>query len=218
MELQEYREAEGLEIHLTVNVLSTFLSAIAALPKLRATALEHNVQTKLTFCGSMYHIFGPDAEFDKGVPDDVEMFDALSTSDSAKTDIVWRYALSKLMVHQCFHGLADAMTKGHWNDVVATIINPGWCGTELSRAKPHPIGERVCFALMGWTPEKGSRMYLQALAAGQESHGKYLAECQVKDESAYVRSERGRTIGEKMWRDLFVRLEKVAPDVMAILC
>lgn len=99
MELQEYREAEGLEIHLTVNVLSTFLSAIAALPKLRATALEHNVQTKLTFCGSMYHIFGPDAEFDKGVPDDVEMFDALSTSDSAKTDIVWRYALSKLMVH-----------------------------------------------------------------------------------------------------------------------
>lgn len=197
--------------------MSTFLSAIAALPKLRSTAAEHKVKTTLTFCGSMYHIFGPDAEFDKGLPDEVDMFDALSTSDQAKTDIVWRYALSKLMVHQCFHGVASTMAKREWADVAANIINPGWCVTELSRAKPHPIGERVCFALMGWTAEKGSRMYIHALAAGMKSRGKYLAEAQVKDESDYVRSERGKAIEEKMWRDFMGSMEKVAPDVVECL-
>lgn len=217
MEIQEYREAEGLEIHLTVNVVSTFLSAIAVLPKLRSTAKDHNVKTMLTFCGSMYHIFGPDSEFDKGLPDDVDMFDALSCSDPAKTDIIWRYALSKLMVHQCFHQLVATMAKGDWADVVVNVINPGWCGTELSRAKVGSIGERGCFTMIGWTAEKGSRMYVYALATGRPSHGKYLAESQSKAESQYVQSERGRAIGEKMWRDLFNRLENIAPDVTAHL-
>lgn len=90
MELQEYGTAEDLEIHLTVNVASTFLSAIAALPKLRETAKAHCVQTTLTFCGSINHIFGPDAEFDADISDDVDMFDALSNPQ--KTDIIWRYA------------------------------------------------------------------------------------------------------------------------------
>jgi retinol dehydrogenase-12 len=218
MELQEFRVAEDLEIHLTVNVVSTFLSAIAILPKLRETARIHNVDTTLTFCGSMYHIFGPDAEFDAGLPDDVDMFETLSTSDSNKTDIIWRYALSKLMVHQCFHELVAALAhKSDYSNVVVNLINPGWCGTELSRAKPHPIGERVCFAAMGWTAEKGSRMYSYALAAGKESHGKYLSECQIKIESQYVRSERGRRIQSKMWKDLMGRIERIAPEVTGIV-
>jgi retinol dehydrogenase-12 len=85
MELQDYRTAEDLEIHLTVNVVSTFLCAIGILPKLSATAKGHNVETTLTFCGSMYHIFGPDAEFDKGLADDVDMFDALSDENSVNS-------------------------------------------------------------------------------------------------------------------------------------
>ena len=220
MELQELRTAEDLEMHLTVNVVSTFLCAIAILPKLRETAKARGVETTLTFCGSMYHIFGPDNEFDAGVPDDVDMFDALSTSDPKKTDIIWRYALSKLMVHQCFHELIVTLSndKSHdWSSVAVNLINPGWCGTDLSRAKPHPLGERIAFATMGWTAEKGSRMYLYALAPGKESHGKYLSECQVKTESQYMRSERGRKIQRKMWKDLMKRIEGVSPDVVGFI-
>jgi retinol dehydrogenase-12 len=218
MELQEYRVAEDLEIHLTVNVVSTFLSAIAILPKLRETASIHQVDTTLTFCGSMYHIFGPDAEFDAGLPDDVDMFEMLSTPDADKTDIMWRYALSKLMVHQCFHELVATLArKPDYSNVIVNLINPGWCGTELSRAKPHPIGERVCFAAMGWTAEKGSRMYLYALGAGRESHGKYLSECQTKIESQFVRSKRGQRIQGKMWKDLRGRIERIAPEVAGIV-
>jgi retinol dehydrogenase-12 len=220
MELQEYREAEGLEIHLTVNVVSMFLSAIAILPKLRETAKSHKVQPTLTFCGSMYHIFGPDTEFDKGLPEHVDMFDALSTSDPAETDIIWRYALSKLMVHQCYHELVGALSQSEvWSEseVLINLINPGWCGTELSRAKPHPLMERVCFSLMGWTAEKGSRMYVYALAAGRNSHGKYLSECQTKIESQFVRSERGRMIQMKLWKDLMGRITVISPEVAAII-
>jgi retinol dehydrogenase-12 len=218
MELQEYRTAEDLEIHLTVNVVSTFLCAIGMLPKLRSTSDQHGIDTTLTFCGSMYHIFGPDAEFDKGLADDVDMFDALSTPDPEQTDIVWRYALSKLMVHMCFHSLiANISHRPEYKNVVVNLINPGWCGTELSRAKPHPLGERVCFALMGWSAEKGSRMYLYALAKGREGHGQYLSECEVKRESAFVESERSRTIEWKMWRDLVKRMKSLAPDVAAIV-
>jgi retinol dehydrogenase-12 len=216
MELQEHRMAEDLEIHLTVNVVSTFLCAIGILPKLSATTKRHNVETTLTFCGSMYHIFGPDGEFDKGLADDVDMFDALS--DEKTTDIVWRYALSKLMVHMCFHSLVSSLaSKPQYSNVILNLINPGWCATELSRAKPHPLGERVCFALMGWSAEKGSRMYLYALAKGREGHGKYLAEGEVKVESAFVRSERGQRIQGKMWGDMVKRLEGVAPDVVGIV-
>ncbi|KAG9190606.1 hypothetical protein G6011_08694 [Alternaria panax] len=85
MELQKYKKAEDLEIQLTVNVVSTFLGAIVVLPKLQETARRYDVQTSLIFCGSTYHIFGPDDEFYVGLPEDKGMFEELS--DPARTDI-----------------------------------------------------------------------------------------------------------------------------------
>ncbi|KAJ4356971.1 hypothetical protein N0V95_002914 [Ascochyta clinopodiicola] len=210
MEVQTFQVAGRIEKHLAVNVVSTFMSAIAILPALRKTSEDYNIQTTLTFCGSMYHIFGPDGEFDAGLADDVDMFDVLS--NPGRTDIIWRYALSKLMVHQCFHELAACLQSSASKTgprVITNIVNPGWCGTELSRAKPSNAGEKFCFALMGWTAEKGSRVYVHALGAGEESHGRYLSECQYKLESQYVRSARGRQIQKKMWRDLVKRIREV---------
>ena len=218
MEIQTFQVTENIEKHLAVNVVSTFMSAIAVLPALRRTSRDYDVQTTLTFCGSMYHIFGPDEEFDTGLSEDADMFDVLS--DPGRTDIIWRYALSKLMVHQCFHELVECVgqdTRQKDSRVVINIINPGWCGTELSRAKPSNLGEKFCFMLMGWTAEKGSRVYIYALAAGMESHGRYLSECQYKAESQYVRSSRGQRIQVKMWKDLMNRIRKAAPEVAALL-
>ncbi|KAH6625536.1 hypothetical protein C7974DRAFT_434591 [Boeremia exigua] len=218
MEVQTFQVAENIEKHLTVNVVSCFMSAIACLPLLRKTSRDFDTHCTLTFCGSMYHIFGPDSEFDAAMTEDADMFDALS--DPTRTDIIWRYALSKLMVHQCFHELVAQVRNGveHTDSrVVVNIVNPGWCGTELSRAKPSNLGEKFCFALMGWTAEKGSRIYLHALAGGQKSHGQYLSEGSPKIESQYVRSDRGRRIQVKMWKDLVSRMEKVAPEVAGLV-
>jgi retinol dehydrogenase-12 len=218
IEVQTFQMAENVEKHLTVNVVSCFMSAIACLPLLRKTSKNFDVQTTLTFCGSMYHIFGHDDEFDAGLSDDADMFNALS--DSTRTDIIWRYALSKLMVHQCFHELVahvDQDVKHTDARVVVNIVNPGWCGTELSRAKPSNLGEKFCFALMGWTAEKGSRVYLHALAAGKSSHGQYLSEGSSTVESQYVRSDRGRRIQAKMWKDLVIRMTQIAPEVAGLV-
>ncbi|KAF1969319.1 NAD(P)-binding protein [Bimuria novae-zelandiae CBS 107.79] len=216
VEMQEFKVAEGLELQLTVNVVSCFLCAIAVLPKLRKTAEAHNIDTTLTFCGSMYHIMGPDAELD--VPEDQDAFEILN--DTERTDIIWRYALTKLIVHHCYHKLAACLSSSLEQRrpcVVANMINPGWGETELSRAKPHPLGERVGFAILGWSAEKGSRAYIHAISAGRDSHGRYLSECQFKQESGYIRSERGRHNEEKIWQDLMRRIEKISPEVAGFI-
>ncbi|KAF2662127.1 NAD(P)-binding protein [Lophiostoma macrostomum CBS 122681] len=216
MELQEFRMVEDLEMHLTVNVVSTFLCALAVLPLLKRTSKDNSVETTITFAGSMYHIFGPDNELE--VPENRDIFDALS--DQKRTDVIWRYALSKLMVHQCFHAFAACLSRGEVENgsrVIVNLVNPGWCGTELSRAKPHPLGERISFALLGWTAEKGSRTYVHAMVAGKESHGRYLSECQFKVESAFVQSQRGQRIQKKIWDDLVRRIRKVSPEVAGFI-
>lgn len=78
MEIQTFQMAENTEKHLTINVVSCFMSAIACLSLLRKTSKDFDVQTTVTFCGSMYHIFGPDDELDAGLSDDADMFNALS--------------------------------------------------------------------------------------------------------------------------------------------
>ena len=48
---------EGYESTITVNVLSTFLLALLLLPKLRKTAAQHNVATRLSIVSSDAHLF-----------------------------------------------------------------------------------------------------------------------------------------------------------------
>ena len=103
----------------------------AVLPKLKATSTTHNVQTNLTFQGSAYHIFAPDQELD--IPENADIFEKLSQQP---INIIRRYALSKVMMHQCVQKLANRVT-----DVVINITHPGWAGTELSRSKESlPLG------------------------------------------------------------------------------
>jgi hypothetical protein len=59
-------------MNLVANVVSTFLSAIAVLPRLRLTTQNNIDETTLTVCRTMYHMFGPEAESDAGLPDEVD--------------------------------------------------------------------------------------------------------------------------------------------------
>ncbi|KAK7185954.1 uncharacterized protein CC84DRAFT_1231370 [Paraphaeosphaeria sporulosa] len=113
---------------------------------------------------------GPDAEL--YIPEGAKTSEILG--DPKRKDIVSRYALSKFMVHHCYHQLAASLRNSPTQDrscVIFNMINLGWCETELSRTKPRPITERLSFAVMVWSAEKESRSYIHALAAGRESHG-----------------------------------------------
>ncbi len=215
VELMEFESAEGLELSLTVNVISTLLCGMAVLPKLRETAAKHETQTHLTFVGSSYHIFGPDSELE--VPADVDVFETLSQPNTANMPL--RYALSKMMLHQChaeFAHAAAALDSGK-HRVVVNIANPGWCKTELVRSKEPVLSERITFSLVGWSAEKGSRAVIYAAAMGEESYGRYVSECRLKPESEFVRSNRGRQIQKRVWKDLRARIKKISPEVASFI-
>ncbi|KAH8901477.1 NAD(P)-binding protein [Thozetella sp. PMI_491] len=217
VELLKFDVAEGLERTLTVNVISTILGAISVIPKLRETSERYNTQTNLTFTGSIYHIFGSTPELE--IPADVDIFDALSKRDAA--DMSVRYALSKLILHQCHTELAVRVSSSEApgkSRVVMNIVNPGWCRTGLARHKEeHPLGERIGFSLIGWTGEQGSRIVVYAATLGEESHGAFVSECALKPESAFIRSDAGRKIQKRVWADLTARLEKISPEVLSFI-
>lgn len=67
--------------------------------------------------------------------------------------------------------------------VVVNIVNPGLCKTNLQSnvRLPKRILAFVTKVLIGRTAEMGSRTLLYGIAAGAESHGKYLSDCEIKE-------------------------------------
>ncbi|KAK1808297.1 hypothetical protein LTR12_017350 [Friedmanniomyces endolithicus] len=203
IELTTFELSEGLERTLTVNVVSTLLLAIAVLPKLQETAVTHGVDTRLSIVGSLIHVFAPDKEI------------LAALSDPQTADMAQRYTLSKLMVHQLFVELvrhAPTQPSEEQHGAIINLVNPGWCGTELSRNKNAALFERAVFQVMGWTAEKGSRTLVHAVTAGAETHGLYLSQCQVTPQGSYMRSEEGERIGKRLWEETMRRISQVDPE------
>ena len=71
--------------------------------------------------------------------------------------------------------------------------------------------------LIGRTSEVGARTLTSAIAAGEETHGRYLSECQVKPPSVFVRSEKGLQVQTKVWNELLQLLGTISPGVTDVL-
>jgi hypothetical protein len=69
--------------------------------------------------------------------------------------------------------------------------------------------------LIGRTMEHGSRALMAAVAAGRESHGKYVDSGKVDDPSAFVMSEEGKATQKRVWDELMEILEGIEPGVTA---
>jgi hypothetical protein len=67
--------------------------------------------------------------------------------------------------------------------VIINILSPGLCTTELSRHVRFTNWLRIAIMrlLLARTAEAGSRTLLQAVVAGEESHGKWLDSCETKE-------------------------------------
>ncbi|PQE07467.1 short-chain dehydrogenase protein [Rutstroemia sp. NJR-2017a BBW] len=50
--------------------------------------------------------------------------------------------------------------------------------------------------------------------AGRESHGKYISDGVFKCESSFVTSKAGAAVGEKLWKELATKLERISPGVI----
>ena len=94
-----------------------------------------------------------------------------------------RYALSKLVQVPIVHRLARLYSPEK-TGVVINMVNPGLCKTGLTRysAWYYQLYIDILRILMGArTAEAGSRTVLYGVAAGEETHGKYLSGCEIKE-------------------------------------
>ena len=147
------------------------------------------------------------------------------------------YHASKLVEVYAVRALATRLPVAK-SGIIVNLLDPGFCNTELLRN----VGliNRIRFALLrlifARSAEMGSRTLLHASVAGEESHGKYCSDCEIKESvrrlcraqalstrspladvirrhsvSPFVRSEEGQKMQEKVWTQLAAQLEKIEP-------
>ncbi|KAF5004846.1 hypothetical protein FDECE_8690 [Fusarium decemcellulare] len=133
--LAEFTLSEGIETSVTVNVLSTMLLAIRAMPKLQESAKTFGIRPHLSVIAS-----------------------------------------------------------GTAFDCQGMLEN---------------LGSNI-FEELGRTAEQGSRTLLHAAFAGQESHGAYLSDCQIKEHTmpSWITNEDGKKTQQRLWNDLVETLDK----------
>ncbi|KAJ0123344.1 dehydrogenase/reductase SDR family member 13 [Diaporthe amygdali] len=200
--------AEGYESTITVNVISTFLMALLLLPTLRRTATKLNIQPNLVIVSSDAHFVASFKE--RTAP---KIFDAFKSATVAPD----RYQTSKLLDIFVVRQLAQDMSKPTSNSkgVILNTLNPGFCRTALFRDNKFPASLFLAFTsrLIGRSSEVGSRVIVDAAAAGPETHGKWLDSFEVREPSAYVRSEEGKKMQGRLYEELIQILDQVEPGI-----
>lgn len=129
-----------------------------------------------------------------------------------------RYQTSKLLEILVVRQLAGNMigpssnTKG---SVTLNTVNPGFCRTSLFRDNKFPASTFIKFTstVIGRSAEAGSRVLVYAAAAGPETHGKWLDSCEIREPSAYVRSEDGEKTQARVYEELMAILESIEPGI-----
>lgn len=204
---------EGNEAHITVNFISNYLLAFMALPHLQAIAKAHGITPRLVVVGSMSAFFAGESikKFPaKGILDD--------SNDRAKwvSDFTNRYSVSKLLQHMAARQLASLRPVSELG-VVVNVVDPGYCKTGLNKELSLWTRAKAWLAkvTLGRAPEMGSRTLLHAIKAGQESHGKYLTSCEIREDHIpeWVTNEAGQAIQKQIWDELLVKLDKIEPGL-----
>lgn len=135
--------------------------------------------------------------------------------------------------------LASRSTRGPESTTPTVIINcmtPGACKSDFDRESTG-VGRTISHimaAIIARTTEAGSRTLVAGIAAGEESHGSYMADCRVteyvisrclyfklrkRDADIVVRpgpmvlGSDGRALQKKLWGQLVRQLETIQPGI-----
>ncbi|KYK56836.1 hypothetical protein DCS_03842 [Drechmeria coniospora] len=205
---RDWAVLEGHESMMTVNVISTLFLTVLLLPALRRTAIRFNVVPHVTTVSS-------DAAFMPFFPEKR----AEHTLDALKVhkNFSERYNTTKLLQLMMMRKLAessDASGKGH---VIVNALNPGLCKTQLFRhCEAFPLSWAIwlAFVVFGRDAEMGSRTLMSAALAGEETHGKWMSDCELQVWPKVMEGADGAILMDKIWRELADALEALQPGVM----
>ena len=98
-------------------------------------------------------------------------------------DLILRsYATSKLLEIYVVRALAARLPVAN-SGVIINVVNPGLCTTELTRDLGwlRWLLIEIMRLLVARSAEEGSRTLLHASVAGEDSHGKYCSDCEIKE-------------------------------------
>jgi NAD(P)-dependent dehydrogenase (short-subunit alcohol dehydrogenase family) len=198
------------ESTITVNVVSTFLLALELLPQMKSTAQKFNTRPTLSIVASDVHYWAafPEASAPQG-----QIFKKLSAGPEG-VSMGNRYQVSKLLDVLCTRAMA-AKTSADTYPVTINCVNPGLCHSELLREGPWFT--MVIKLLLARTTEVGARNFVWSGAAGAETHGTYVSDCQVTRPSDFVMSEEGSEVQSRVWEELCGKLEGIKPGVTSNL-
>lgn len=131
-----------------------------------------------------------------------------------------RYALTKL-VEECAVRQLAATFPVKQSRVTINMVAPGLCSTGLgsdARIFTKIIHEGIR-AMMARTAEMGSRTILHGLVAGEESHGKLLSGCEIKEHwvPKWVIDSEGQRLQKEIFKELVDKLNKVQPGILSQL-
>ncbi|KAL2152507.1 hypothetical protein VTH82DRAFT_5691 [Thermothelomyces myriococcoides] len=202
--------AEGYEVQVTTNVLSTFLMVLMLLPLMKRTAATFNVEPVVTLVGSEGHFWTRFVEKDQP-----RIFEAFRPGGAMQE----RYMTTKLLDILIMRELAaqlDAANAGT-SPVVVNAANPGLCKSSLFR-NVFLIGQfflAIVTFVIGHTSEQGARALLAAATGGRETHGKYVDCGKVDDPSPFVMSKKGEVAQKRVWDELMEILDGIEPGVSA---
>lgn len=203
-----FEMAEGNELTITVNVISTFLMALLLLPVLRRSSIQHNLVPRLTIVSSDAHEMAkfPEAKAPA-------TFTALA--DPATKNMGDRYNTSKLIELLTVRELAPLVNRERQGKIILNTLTPGLCYSDLSRHATFffSLLVRIGKFLIGRSSEVGSRTLVSAAIAGEETHGKYMADCVVWHPSKWVTSKEGASAQKKVYAELMGILERIHPGI-----
>lgn len=204
-----YSTAEDNEEMMTVNVVATFLLAALVMPKLAASAAKfNNTRPTFTITTSGAHVF---TKFPQKSAPDGEIFATLNDKATAEKHWGDQYLVSKMLEIFGVRAIGDKCPAFVF-PVTVNCVGPGFCHSELARDYPT-WGLWLMKLVLARSTECGSRTLVHAGAQGADSHGHYLADCEIAAPAPLVTSQEGKVLQDRVWDELVEKLEAIKPSV-----
>ncbi|KAF2454248.1 short chain dehydrogenase [Lineolata rhizophorae] len=217
----DFKMAEGHESQVTTNVISTFLLALLALPKLKETAArtagepDYRPPHLVVLSSGMIYT----AQLPEARNKDEPIFAQL---DKNKSNLMSRYPVTKLLEVLVVREWTRTRAPAYDYPVIINTMDPGLCESALRREVPRAgLGARVVVGVLEWMLARptavGARTEVDAALKGYESHGEFITDQEVEKVSAFCYTKEGFETQRRVWRELADILEEIKPGVTSNL-
>ncbi|KAL1850436.1 hypothetical protein Daus18300_012914 [Diaporthe australafricana] len=219
------KSPEGMEEIIQVNTLSTSLLALLLVPWMKQQRGHRSAPARVVFVSSGLHMsvdIKPWAEYAKTEGGVLAHYSKEESFEAGLTSPMYNY--SKLMLMYALEEVSKmALGKNGEPQVIVTSVCPGPVKTELSRSMQENsllarVAAPIFMAMIGKSPDYGSRIYLAGALAGPAEHGKflrdYLTDAQYASRSAPVLTNKdARLMQAQVWKEIREALSAKVPVV-----